>query len=197
MRQMASVLLVVTLAVSATACRSVLPGFPAGKEHRAAGGSGTPVRSDAKAAGGGAAWVGDSVDIGGRVFGERLRVSVLGYVDPAVPADPGDPARATDRPAAGERRVGVDVALINIGGKPYDASAGASWVLDAGGKRHPAVVTRALTTGAPLKWNTVAAGEHRAGWLVFELPEKSRVNTLHVAVGKRTLVWQLGFPPIR
>ncbi|MFI2208758.1 DUF4352 domain-containing protein [Streptomyces sp. NPDC020141] len=192
MRHLASALLVSALALSATACQSPLDALTAapGPRDRPAV---RPV-SDQKPAGDRAkavAWVGDAADLGGPGSREHLRVSVVGQVDPAVGV------RAADRPESGARRVGAAITLLNFGGRPHDVSGARAWVVDDTGKRHPQATTGTLTTGAPLKWNTLSVGEQRKGWLVFEVPEKARIVRLHTALGKRTLVWQLRFPPSR
>ncbi|MER5767668.1 DUF4352 domain-containing protein [Streptomyces sp. NPDC001985] len=137
------------------------------------------------------AWFGDSVDLTGRGFGEHLRVSVLGQVDPAVAT------RAAEGPGSGKRWFGADVSLLNIGGRPYDTTGARAWAVDETGKRYSPVTTGRLTTGAPLTWNTLAVGEQKQGWLVFEVPERSRIVRLHTALGNHTSVWQLRFPPSR
>ncbi|MFE3016322.1 DUF4352 domain-containing protein [Streptomyces sp. NPDC059256] len=151
-----------------------------------------PPATDAKGNPAGTSWIGDSVNIGGRAFGEHLRISVLGFVDPAVAT-----GKAAKEPAAGNRRLGVDVTLANVGGKPYDASKATAWVVDDQGKRHAASVTERITTGIPLKWNTVAAGEQTQGWLVFEVPENARITQFFCTLGTTTVSWQLHFPPSR
>ncbi|MEU5398630.1 DUF4352 domain-containing protein [Streptomyces sp. NPDC005963] len=153
--------------------------------------AGAPA-TDAKGKQTGPAWIGDSVNIGGRAFGEHLRISVLGFVDPAVAT-----GTTAKKPAAGHRRIAVDVTLANVGGKPYDASRAQAWVVDEQGKRHTATRTAGITTGIPLKWNTVAAGEQTQGWLVFEVPEDARITRFFSTLGSTTVSWQLHFPPSR
>ncbi|MFD3439115.1 DUF4352 domain-containing protein [Streptomyces sp. NPDC058685] len=191
MRQVASVLLLSALAMGATACQSAsdgdrTPPSPAAvdaADAKASGPGGTGARAPA--------FIGDTVDLGGRAFGEHLRVSALGYVDPARGV------RATHRPAAGKRWIGVDLSVVNVGGTSYDARVSKSWVTDEKGRRHPAVKTGEITTGLPAAWNTLAAGEHAEGWMVFEVPENARIMRFHSTVGDSPLAWQLQLPPSR
>ncbi|QDY78752.1 DUF4352 domain-containing protein [Streptomyces qinzhouensis] len=151
----------------------------------------------ARPAGGarGAALIGDTVDLGGRASGEHLRLSLTAYVDPAVPV-PGK-GTAVSRPPEGMRRVGVRVALLNVGGGPYDASGTETWVADTTGKRHPAVSGGEITTGMPVKWNILAAGESADGWLLFDVPESAVVTQFHGDLGKSAVEWRLRTPPSR
>ncbi|MER7665149.1 MULTISPECIES: DUF4352 domain-containing protein [unclassified Streptomyces] len=198
MRQVVSALLLSTLAMGATACQSASDGGRTPPSPAAA----EAMPPDAKASGAGRtgargpgtrgpALIGDTVDLGGRAFGEHLRVSVLGYVDPARSV------RAAHRPAAGRRWVGVDLSAVNVGGTSYDARITKAWVTDEKGRRHPAVGTGEITTGFPAAWNTLAAGEHAEGWLVFEVPENARIRRFHSTVGDSPLTWQLQLPPSR
>ncbi|GAA2241602.1 hypothetical protein GCM10010232_30830 [Streptomyces amakusaensis] len=195
MRHIARVLLLSALAMSLTACQNPVdaltdppPRARAAPAVPAAASDEKPARAAAKPA---AAWVGDSADLGGRGSGTHLRVSVVGQVDPAVGV------RAADRPASGSRWVGFAVTLLNFGGKPHEVAGARAWVVDDTGERHRPVTTGTLTTGAPLRWNTLSVGEQRKGWLVFEVPERARIVRLHTVLGDRSLAWQLRFPPSR
>ncbi|GLF94356.1 DUF4352 domain-containing protein [Streptomyces yaizuensis] len=179
---MASALLVAALALATAGCREWPGRGPA--DARPPAPAAVPAREAAPA------WVGDAVDLGGRGYGEHLRIAVLGQVDPAVPA------RATAaEPPAGTRRIGARLSVLNFGGRPFDASRARTWVEDADGRRHRPVATGTLTTGRPLAWNTLAVGEQRDGWLVYQVPERARIVRLHCAAGGRTVSWQLRFPP--
>ncbi|MFJ8229558.1 DUF4352 domain-containing protein [Streptomyces sp. NPDC094448] len=151
----------------------------------------------ARPAGGarGAALLGDAVDLGGRASGEHLRMSATAYVDPAVPVRrTGVPV---SRPAEGMRRVGIRVALLNVGGSSYDASGTRTWVTDTAGKRHPAVSGGEITTGLPVKWNILAAGDSVEGWLLFDVPESAALGQFHCDLGKSVVEWRLQAPPSR
>ncbi|MEJ8637095.1 MULTISPECIES: DUF4352 domain-containing protein [Streptomyces] len=198
MRQVVSALLLSALAMGATACQSAADGDRTPPSPAAA----EAAPPDAKASGTGRtgsrglgtrapALIGDTVDLGGRAFGEHLRVSALGYVDPARSV------RTAHRPAAGKRWVGVDLSAVNVGGTSYDARITKAWVTDDKGRRHPVIRTGEITTGFPAAWNTLAAGEHAEGWLVFEVPENARIMRFHSTVGDSPLTWQLQLPPSR
>ncbi|EDY52539.1 hypothetical protein SSCG_05546 [Streptomyces clavuligerus] len=134
--------------------------------------------------------VGDAMEVSGSGYGEHLRLTVNGQVDPAVGA-----RRGEDTPRAGTRRIGTRLSVLNFGGRPFDASRARAWVADDRGRRYPRTATGTLTTGRPLTWRNLAVGEQRDGWLVFEVPERARIVRFHCAVGGRTLAWQLRFPP--
>ncbi|MFF0446831.1 DUF4352 domain-containing protein [Streptomyces sp. NPDC004609] len=191
MRHLASALLLSVLAMAATGCQG--SDASAGTDPRAVGAPAAAV--DEKPRSGETAWIGDTADFGGRAFGRRLRISVRSAVDPAIAIRPATSSRSV--PAAGKRRIGVEVALVNVGGKPHDASGGKAWVSDGKGNRHPAVESGAITTGLPLKWNTLAVGEQVQGWLVFEVPESADIVKFHCTLGNSSVTWQLKHPPSR
>ncbi|MFI6287037.1 DUF4352 domain-containing protein [Streptomyces sp. NPDC051018] len=191
MRHLASALLLSALATAATGCQG--PGAPAGAEPGAAG---APVAAaDEKPGSGRTAWIGETAEFGGRAFGERLRISVRSAVDPAIAVHPAKGPRPVS--AAGKRRYGVEVALVNVGGKLHDTSRGKAWVTDGKGNRYPAVDSGAITTGLPLEWNTLAVGEQVQGWLVFEVPEDADIVKFHCTLGNSSVTWQLKHPPSR
>ncbi|QIP84908.1 DUF4352 domain-containing protein [Streptomyces sp. Tu 2975] len=165
--------LVPALLVGLTACQST-------------GGAGArPAAGPSAGARAAAAGIGDTADVGGARFGEHLRVSARGFVDPAVAIG------KTPRPAAGHRWVGVEIGLANVGGTPHGSPLGRTWVVDDRGKRHPAVRSGELTTGVPLKVRTLTVGEHADGWLVFEVPFGSRAVRLDCTVGGERHSWRL------
>ncbi|MEU5979841.1 DUF4352 domain-containing protein [Streptomyces sp. NPDC047315] len=197
MRRMASALLLSALALGATGCQ----GAPDDRRDAAS------ARADGKGPDGKgpdgvrrAAWLGDAVDLGGGASGEHLRMTVHGYVDPAVAVRKAKQPRP--QPAEGRRWLGVDVALLNVGGSRHDARRTAAWVTDDRGKRHSvlsgtAADVKEFTTGIPLKWNTLAVGEQSEGWLVFDVPEDARITRFHSTLGTTTVTWLLQHPPSR
>jgi hypothetical protein len=166
--------LVPALLVGLTACQST--GGPGARP--APGASATGARAAATG-------IGDTADVGGARFGEHLRVTLRGFVDPAVATG------AAPRPAVGHRWVGVELSLANIGGTAYESPLGRAWVVDDRGRRHPAVRSGELTTGFPLKVRTLPVGEHAEGWLVFEVPFGSRAVGLDCTVGGERRSWRL------
>ncbi|MEU1280175.1 DUF4352 domain-containing protein [Streptomyces sp. NPDC005805] len=132
------------------------------------------------------AGIGGTADADDRPGGGHLRVTLNGVVDPALGV------RATPRPAAGHRWVGVDLSVVNVGGTAYESAVGGgAWVTDERGKKHRAVTTGELTTGFPLTRGALGAGEHRDGWLVFALPHGSRAVSLHWPSGDAEHRWTL------
>ncbi|MEU9604769.1 DUF4352 domain-containing protein [Streptomyces sp. NPDC048057] len=211
MRRMASALLLSALALGATGCQGA-------SDDRTAAASAPPGpaavadaaldRPDGKGPDGGkgpggtrrAVWVGDAVDLGGRASGEHLRMTVRGYVDPAVAVRKTKRAsQPRPQPSDGRRWIGADVALLNVGGSLYDARRTTAWVTDDEGKRYAPLSTTVeeFTTGIPLKWNTLAVGEQSEGWLVFDVPEEAHITRFHSTLGKTTVTWLLQHPPSR
>jgi hypothetical protein len=140
----------------------------------------------ARAAAAAPAGFGDAADVGGARFGEHLRITPHGLVDPAVAVEAGP------RPAAGHRWVGVEVTLANIGGTAHPSPLTEAWVVDDRGRRHPAVRAGEITTGLPLAVDgALPVGAQRAGWLVFELPYDTRAVRLHCTVGAEERGWRL------
>ncbi|MEU5160548.1 hypothetical protein AB0G74_13190 [Streptomyces sp. NPDC020875] len=152
---------------------------------------------DTKGGGAAVAALGDAVDLGGRASGEHLRMSVRAYVDPAVAVPGKDGTAAVAGPPDGKRRIGVSVALLNVGGHRYDARRTKTWVTDTKGGRHPAVTGGEITTGSPVEWNILAAGEAERGWLLFDVPESAYVTEFHGDLGKSAVEWRLQAPPSR
>ncbi|MBT2452638.1 DUF4352 domain-containing protein [Streptomyces sp. ISL-43] len=117
------------------------------------------------------AHVGDSVRVKGREFGRHLQVVLNAYVDPAVSVE------KNFAPAAGKRWVAASMSFVNVGGASYGA-LGRMWALDGAGQRHAVVPTGELTTGKPLVFDSLAVGERAEGWVVFEIPENTRIVRL-------------------
>ncbi|MFE9561115.1 DUF4352 domain-containing protein [Streptomyces sp. NPDC006487] len=117
------------------------------------------------------AHVGDSVRVRGKEVGRHLQVVLAAYVDPAVSVE------KNFAPAAGKRWVAASMSFVNVGGASYGA-LGRMWALDGAGQRHPVVPTGELTTGKPLVFDSLAVGERAEGWVVFEIPENTRIVRL-------------------
>ncbi|MEV6395124.1 DUF4352 domain-containing protein [Streptomyces sp. NPDC051907] len=201
MRQAASVLLLPALLVGGTACQSTHSGPAeekpsAGVESAGPKGSGRTGKDSAatghdgpqRAATSGrasTAWLGDSADLRGKRLGEHLQMSVQAYVDPALSV------KKKLRPQSGKRWMGVEMAVANVGGKPFDASSGKMWAVDGKGKRYPSIKAGEITTGFPLKLNALPVGEDTHGWVVFEVPENARIVRLDSTVGTDSRSWHL------
>ncbi|QNP65013.1 DUF4352 domain-containing protein [Streptomyces genisteinicus] len=158
----------------------------------------------AAAAAPGTARIGDTADVGGTGSGAHLRITLRGHVDPAVGvrtargAARGLAAPAArgpvHRPAEGTRWVGVDLAVVNVGGTAYEQPPAKAWIVDDRGRSHRAVPAGELTTGRPLPQGRLAVGEQRTGWLVFELPHDARPVRLHWASASAEHRWTLQAP---
>lgn len=49
------------------------------------------------------------------------------------------------------------------------------WAHDGAGRRHPVVKSGELTTGKPIVFDSLEVGERAEGWVVFEIPESTRI----------------------
>ncbi|MEU5811180.1 DUF4352 domain-containing protein [Streptomyces sp. NPDC047718] len=132
-------------------------------DDAAPGAEGAPAAKDAH--------VGDSVRVHGRQVGRHLQAVLTAYVDPAVSVE------KNFAPPAGKRWVAASMSFVNVGGASYGA-LGRMWAYDSAGKRHPMVRTGELTTGKPLVFDSLAVGEQVDGWVVFEIPENTRIVRL-------------------
>ncbi|MFJ9646741.1 DUF4352 domain-containing protein [Streptomyces sp. NPDC004244] len=132
-------------------------------DDAAPGAEGAPATKDAH--------VGDSVRVHGRQVGRHLQAVLNAYVDPAVSVE------KNFAPPAGKRWVAASMSFVNVGGASYGA-LGRMWAYDSAGKRHPVVRTGELTTGKPLVFDSLAVGEQVEGWVVFEIPENTRIVRL-------------------
>ncbi|MFD8411735.1 DUF4352 domain-containing protein [Streptomyces sp. NPDC059650] len=132
-------------------------------DDAAPGAEGAPAAKDAH--------VGDSVRVHGRQVGRHLQAVLTAYVDPAVSVE------KNFAPPAGKRWVAASMSFVNVGGAAYGA-LGRMWAYDSAGKRHPMVRTGELTTGKPLVFDSLAVGEQVDGWVVFEIPENTRIVRL-------------------
>ncbi|MFD7627941.1 DUF4352 domain-containing protein [Streptomyces sp. NPDC059851] len=117
------------------------------------------------------AHVGDPVRVHGRQVGRHLQAVLNAYVDPAVSVE------KNFSPPPGKRWVAASMSFVNVGGASYGA-LGRMWAYDSAGKRHPVVQTGELTTGKPLVFDSLAVGEQAEGWVVFEIPENTRIVRL-------------------
>jgi hypothetical protein len=133
--------------------------------------------------------LGETADLHGAGSTRYLRITAHAVVDPAVAVQP-----AVD-PAAGRRRVGIEVEAVNVGGTAYRVTAGSFWLVDSAGVSHRPLRSGELTTGSPFVTETLGAGDTGLGWLVFEIPETAWPVSLHyrttVNSRSRTVVWEM------
>ncbi|WP_404959664.1 DUF4352 domain-containing protein [Streptomyces sp. 147326] len=161
------------LLFGATACQSAPEGAalapavaPAVPVDDGAPGAEAPVRTAMKLA-----HVGDSVRVDGAQVGRHLQAVLASYVDPAISVE------KNYAPPAGKRWVAAQMSFVNVGGTSYGA-LGRMWAHDSEGRRHPVVSTGELTTGKPLLFDSLEVGERAEGWVVFEIPENTRIVRL-------------------
>ncbi|GLV83845.1 hypothetical protein Slala03_35340 [Streptomyces lavendulae subsp. lavendulae] len=185
MRQPASVLAAATLLpvllLGVTACQSAPEGAalapaaaPAVPVDDGAPGTDEEPGAPARGAEGAAAkdaHVGDSVRVQGKEVGRHLQAVLAAYVDPALSVEP------NYGPPAGKRWAAASMSFVNVGGASY-GPLGRMWAYDSAGKRYPIVRTGELTTGKPLVFDSLAVGERAEGWVVFEIPENTRIVRL-------------------
>lgn len=155
----------------AAAAPTAAPAVPVDDGAPGAGGDPAAEEGGAMGAASKDAHVGDSVRVKGKEVGRHLQVVLNAYVDPAVSVE------KNFAPAAGKRWVAASMSFVNVGGASYGA-LGRMWALDGAGQRHAVVPTGELTTGKPLVFDSLAVGERVEGWVVFEIPENTRIVRL-------------------
>ncbi|WP_371678151.1 hypothetical protein [Streptomyces sp. NBC_01276] len=178
---LAAATLLPVLLLGATACQSAPEGAalapaaaPAVPVDDGAPGTDEEPAAPARGADGATAkdaHVGDSVRVQGREVGRHLQAVLAAYVDPALSVEP------NYGPPAGKRWTAASMSFVNVGGASY-GPLGRMWAYDSAGKRYPAVRTGELTTGKPLVFDSLAVGERAEGWVVFEIPENTRIVRL-------------------
>ncbi|MGW7329916.1 hypothetical protein ACWGIU_15235 [Streptomyces sp. NPDC054840] len=115
--------------------------------------------------------VGGTARVHGRQVGRHLQVEFGAFVDPAISVD------KNFAPSAGKRWAAASMSFVNVGGASSGAPGG-MWAHDLAGQRHPVVTTGELTTGKPIVFDSLEVGERAAGWVVFEIPESTRIVRL-------------------
>ncbi|MBT2477676.1 DUF4352 domain-containing protein [Streptomyces sp. ISL-94] len=110
---------------------------------------------------------GETVSLSGTEPGQRLDVTLVRVVDPALPADPAGPA-----PDASTRLVAVRFRLENTGTAVYkDSPAPAAHLLDTSGQRFAGLNTATTAGNSFPDTVTLSPGGAADGHVTFRLPE--------------------------
>jgi hypothetical protein len=110
--------------------------------------------------------IGDPATVGGQSSGEEIEATVTAYKDSLTTGE-------FDKPSSGNRFVGVELKLKNVGSKPYsDAPSNGATLLSAAGRQAKGTViasgecSESFTASVKL-----ASGEAQEGCIAFEMPE--------------------------
>jgi hypothetical protein len=134
--------------------------------------------------------VGDTLTLEGFEEGSELDVTVVKVADPAKSAD------EFMQPASGKRLVGVQFQIVNTGEVAYsDSPSNGAQVADSEGQQFSATfgdITAGPSMASSLKLKPGAKG---LGWIVFEVPEAAKVDTVQFAMDSgfadKTGEWKL------
>jgi hypothetical protein len=137
-----------------------------------------------------AARVGGTLTLSGTEHGVDMAITPLRVVDPAPPADP------YLGPGDGNRFVGVELELANVGTSVYrDFPANGARLIDSRSRQYdPAFME--IKVGPTLAQTTIAKGDKRVGFVTFEVPRGTRLAKLQLTLdsgfGPETGEWRLG-----
>jgi hypothetical protein len=135
--------------------------------------------------------VGDTITLKGMEDGSKLDVTVVKAVDNAKSSVEGF------APESGNRWIGVQFRLVNTGTKAYnDSPANGAQVADAEGQQFGPMFAD-ITAGPSMSSDVrLAPGGKALGWVVFEAPTASKIQTVQVAMDSgfsdQTGQWDIG-----
>ena len=138
------------------------------------------------------AQLGDSLTLEGQ--DSKLQVTTLKVLDPA-------PAGEFDTPTGGQRYVGIQVALRNVGEKTYiDApSNGGTLILEDDSQAQSALLSDGACSLGFATDVKISPGSQQQGCLPFEVPGKVNVKTFQFTLdsgfGGQSGEWRLPVPP--
>ncbi|WP_086792683.1 DUF4352 domain-containing protein [Streptomyces thermovulgaris] len=117
--------------------------------------------------------VGDTLTLKGMEDGSRLDVTVVKVADPAKSAD------EFMEPESGKRFVGVQFKLVNTGKAVYsDSPSNGARIADSEGQQFDSTIAD-ITAGPSMSSSlTLKPGAKGLGWIVFEVPEASKIDTV-------------------
>lgn len=112
--------------------------------------------------------VGDSATLTGNAAGEKLRVTVLGYMSSVS-------GSTIDTPSTGNQYAGVSVSLANVGTVPYnDSPSNGSSIVTADGRRGKTTILSEGPCSGPFPSDVkIAQAASEQGCIPFEVPTDS------------------------
>jgi len=131
--------------------------------------------------------IGAMVTVRGNKPGESLQVEVLSVRDPA--------SSAVVAPEAGNRFVGIDLTVRNVGTATYrDSPSNGTAIFASNGQRYLADVLDAVQPA--LGTLSLAPGASATGYITFQVPTAARLArfdfTLDLGFGPQTGTWTIG-----
>lgn len=143
--------------------------------------SSAPATSSPSSAGGApstppasqAATIGDTVTLKGNADGEQLAVTIKKWVDPAKSAN------QYSKPEEGKRWVAAQFELVNTGTAVYsDSPSNGTQVADDQGQQFQTTFGEVTAGPAMTSSAKVAPGAKVLGWIVYEVPQDSKIATI-------------------
>ncbi|MFD3548292.1 DUF4352 domain-containing protein [Streptomyces sp. NPDC058655] len=120
-----------------------------------------------------AATIGNTVTLQGTGDGEQLAVTIKKWVDPAKSAD------EFTKPEDGKRLVAAQFELANTGTAVYsDSPSNGTQVADDQGQQFQATFGEVTAGPAMISSAKVAPGAKVLGWIVYEVPQESKIATV-------------------
>lgn len=134
-------------------------------------------KADAKPAKEETAAVGDTLTLKGIEDGEKLDVTLKKWLPTAKPAT------EFDIPQDGKRWAAAQFELVNTGSKVYaDSPSNGAKAADSQGQRFDAWFGEIAAGPSMSSDVSMPKGEKALGWVVFEVPKKSKIVTLQFAM---------------
>lgn len=135
-----------------------------------------------------AAAIGDSITLQGMEDTLEAQVTVLKVVDPAKSGD------QFSKPKKGNRYVGIQIKIKNIGTDVYaDAPANGANLVDQDSQSFDASLFDEVKPG--IGQPKISPGDERVGFLTFEVPEDAKLRTFQFTLdsgfGPNTGEWSL------
>ncbi|WP_327413221.1 DUF4352 domain-containing protein [Streptomyces sp. NBC_01233] len=120
-----------------------------------------------------AATIGDTVTLKGNNDGEQLAVTIKQWADPAKSAD------QYTKPEDGKRWVAAQFELVNTGTAVYsDSPSNGTQVADDQGQQFQTTFGEVTAGPAMTSSAKVAPGAKVLGWIVYEVPQDSKITTV-------------------
>ncbi len=125
----------------------------------------------------GTATVGDTIELRGIDESERIKVTLVRFVDPA------SGATDLDEPAAGKRFVAAQFRLNNVGTATYDDSpSNGATVIDSDGQQFDSSLSDVSAGQSFAASTTIAPGDTALGYISFEVTKDANITRVQFAL---------------